>query len=248
MSKTILITGASEGIGAATAIAASKQGYTVCLNYRNNKEGAEEVKNKILSLRGQAYIFKADVSIEDQVAKMFRDIDQQVGTITSLVNNAGIIESQMQFVNMPLARIKKIFDINVLGTMICTQEAIKRMSTKTNGQGGSIVNVSSMSAKLGSPHEYIDYAASKGAVDTFTIGLAKEIAIENIRVNGIRPGIIDTAIHAKGGEAGRPERLQSHIPLQRPGTAEEVANAIMWLLSDEASYVTGTIIDVSGGR
>lgn len=248
MKKVLLITGGSEGIGAATALLAARQGYVVCINYVQNHDAARSVVEKIGEAGGIAYAFQADVADEQQVVKMFNDIDTLVGTITALVNNAGIIETQSLLVDMSAARIRKTFDTNVLGSLLCAREAVKRMSTRLGGTGGSIVNVSSAAARIGAPFEYIDYAASKGAIDAMTLGLSKEVAEEGIRVNCVRPGIIYTAIHGKAGEPNRVDRLKNNVPMKRGGEPEEVANAILWLLSDEASYVTGIMVDVAGGR
>jgi NAD(P)-dependent dehydrogenase (short-subunit alcohol dehydrogenase family) len=248
MNKIILVTGASEGIGAATAYGASQQGYIVCINYRKNRDSADKLVQTIKEDGGEAFAFGADVSIEEEVVKLFATIDKEVGVLTALVNNAGIIEPQQRLVDMSAERLQKVFSTNVFGSFLCAREAIKRMSSKLGGKGGSIVNVSSMAAVHGAPNEFVDYAASKGAIDTMTLGLAREVAEEGIRVNGVRPGIIYTDIHAKGGQPDRVERLAGMIPMKRGGTAEEVANAILWLLSDEASYVTGSIVNVSGGR
>lgn len=244
----MLITGGSQGIGAATATLAAKRDYTVCINYNENEAAASEIVSKINASGGKSIAIKADVSKEEEVVRLFEYIDKNVGAISALVNNAGIIEPQMRFVDMKLERWQKVLATNVIGSFLCAREAIKRMSTKNKGAGGSIVNLSSVAARLGAPFEYIDYAASKGAIDSMTIGLAKEVAEENIRVNGVRPGIIDTGLHAKGGDPGRFERMQSTIPIKRGGQPEEVANTILWLLSEEASYVTGAIFDVTGGR
>jgi NAD(P)-dependent dehydrogenase (short-subunit alcohol dehydrogenase family) len=222
----MIVTGASRGIGAATARLAVARGYAVCLNYRA----------------------QADVSIEADVLRMFETVDRELGRVTALINNAGMLESQMPVTSMSAERIARVLNINVIGPFLCAREAVKRMSTRRGGQGGSIVNVSSMAARLGSPNEYVDYAAAKGAIDTFTVGLAKEVAAEGIRVNAVRPGLIYTDMHASGGEPGRIERLKDSVPLKRGGQPEEVANAILWLASNEASYTTGTFIDVSGGR
>ncbi|HEX6225870.1 MAG TPA: SDR family oxidoreductase, partial [Chryseolinea sp.] len=241
MEKIILITGGSQGIGASTAILAAKKNYYVCVNYHHNDLAAAQVVEKIRFGGGKALAFKADISKEDEVIRLFNDIDNNVGKISALVNNAGIIESQRRFIDMNAVRLQNIFTTNVIGSFLCAREAIKRMSTKSGGKGGSIVNLSSIAARLGAPFEYIDYAASKAAIEAMTIGLAKEIAEEGIRVNAVRPGTIRTDIHAKAGEPGRIERIQSMIPMKRAGEPEEVANLIMWLISDEASYVTGAI-------
>jgi NAD(P)-dependent dehydrogenase (short-subunit alcohol dehydrogenase family) len=248
MKKVILITGGSQGIGASTARLAAKNGYMVVINYHQNHTAATELVREIEEDGGEAIAFQADVSDEKEIESLFVKIDSKVGSVTALVNNAGIIDSQMRFIDMTAARLHKTFATNVMGSFICAREAIRRMSTKNKGTGGSIVNVSSIAARLGAPFEYIDYAASKGAIESMTIGLAKEIAEENIRVNAVRPGLIRTDIHTKAGEPGRIERLQNTIPLKRAGLPEEVAQTILWLLSNEASYVTGAIIDVTGGR
>lgn len=246
--KNILITGASRGIGAATALLAANKGYKVCINYQRNHQAATEIQNKIKHQGGHVCLLQADVSDEQQVTAMFQQLDEEVGPITALVNNAGILETQTTLEHIDATRLQRIFQTNVFGSFLCAREAVKRMSTQRGGNGGSIVNLSSIAARLGAPMEYIDYAASKGAIDSMTIGLAKEVADQGIRVNAVRPGIIDTEMHASGGEPGRVERLASSIPIQRGGNADEVAAAILWLLSDEASYTTGSFIDVSGGR
>jgi NAD(P)-dependent dehydrogenase (short-subunit alcohol dehydrogenase family) len=248
MSKIILITGGSDGIGASTAELAAKQGYTVCINYRQNHIAANRIVEKINDEGGLAYAFQADVSVEAEVVEMFASIDNQAGRIDALVNNAGIVESQQRLVDMSAERLHRVFAVNAIGSILCAREAIKRMSVKYQGNGGCIVNISSMGARLGSPFEYIDYAATKGAIDTMTIGLSKEVAEDQIRVNAIRPGVIQTDIHGKAGEPGRVERMKEMIPMKRGGLPEEVAKSILWLLSDEASYITGAILDVSGGR
>jgi NAD(P)-dependent dehydrogenase (short-subunit alcohol dehydrogenase family) len=227
---------------------AAKKGYTVCINYHQNASAANNVVTKIKQEGGEAFAFQADVSKEDQVMRMFEYMDSNVGRISALVNNAGIIASQCRFIDMTAERLQQIFATNITGSFLCAREAVKRMSTHRQGSGGAIVNLSSVAARMGAPFEYVDYAASKGAIDTMTIGLAKEVADENIRVNAVRPGIIYTEIHTKGGDPGRIERLQQAIPLKRAGQPEEVANMILWLISDEASYVTGAIFDVTGGR
>lgn len=248
MQPVMLITGASRGIGAATALLAAERGYAVALNYRREREAAAALVAKITAVGGTARAFAADVANEDDVLRLFGEVDDAFGRLDVLVNNAGILERQMRLEDMDVARLQRVFAVNVTGTFLCCREAVKRMAHKHGGDGGSIVNVSSMASRLGSPNEYIDYAAAKGAVDSLTIGLAKEVASEGIRVNAVRPGLIRTEIHASGGEPGRVERLQSAIPLGRGGEAEEVARAILFLASDESSYSTGSFVDVSGGR
>ena len=245
---TLIVTGASTGIGAATALLAARRGYAVAVNYLRQHEAAGEVVNAIQKKGGQAIALPADVSQEADVVSLFERVDRELGRVTALVNNAATLETQMRLEAMDAARLHRIFSINVVGSFLCAREAVRRMSTRHGGSGGSIVNVSSGAARYGSPGEYIDYAASKGAVDTFTIGLAREVAEEGIRVNAVRPGHIYTSLHAKGGEPDRVNRVKSLVPMQRGGQPEEVAAAIVWLLSAEASYVTGTILDVSGGR
>jgi NAD(P)-dependent dehydrogenase (short-subunit alcohol dehydrogenase family) len=246
--KVIIVTGGSRGIGAATALLAAQRGYAVCVNYVSNREAAESVAGQIRADGGRAITVAGDVSKEEDVLRLFTTTDQELGRVTALVNNAGILEHQSRLDAMSAERITRVLVANVTGSLLCAREAVKRMSTRHGGQGGAIVNLSSMAAKLGGPGEYVDYAASKGAIDAFTIGLAKEVAAEGIRVNAVRPGLIYTDIHASGGEAGRVDRLKDAVPMKRGGTAEEVANAILWLLSEESSYATGTFIDVSGGR
>ena len=248
MRKVLLITGGSDGIGASTAYLASKQDYIVCINYLQNHDSANKIVNDINSQGGQAFAFQADISNEGQVERLFKSIDEQVGSISALVNNAGIIEPQQKFSDMSGERLQKVFATNVFGSFFCAREAIKRMSIKNNGKGGCIINVSSMAAKYGAPFEYIDYASTKGAIDTMTIGLSKEVAEDKIRVNAVRPGIIETKIHGKAGEPNRVERMKELIPMKRGGHPDEVAKTILWLLSDEASYITGVLVDVSGGR
>ncbi|WP_236170990.1 SDR family oxidoreductase [Pseudomonas pseudonitroreducens] len=248
MDKVMLITGASRGIGAATALLAAERGFAVALNYRREQEAAQALVAQITRAGGNARAFAADVANEEDVLRLFREVDEHFGRLDALVNNAGILERQMQLEDMDVARLQRVFAVNVTGTFLCCREAIRRMARKHGGNGGSIVNVSSMASRLGSPNEYIDYAAAKGAVDSLTIGLAKEVAAEGIRVNAVRPGLISTEIHASGGEPGRVERLQSAIPLGRGGDAAEVARAILFLASDESSYSTGSFVDVSGGR
>jgi NAD(P)-dependent dehydrogenase (short-subunit alcohol dehydrogenase family) len=245
MSGVVVITGASRGIGAATARLAAEKGYSVCVNYLQDKAAAEKVAK---GLRTKVVAIQADTSIEADVVRLFKTVDEELGQLTALVNNAGIVLRQSRVENMDAARIQRMMAVNVLGPLLCTREAIKRMSTRHGGKGGAIVNVSSGASRLGSPGEYVDYAASKGAVDSMTIGLAKELAGEGIRVNAVRPGFINTEIHASGGEPNRIERVKDGIPMKRGGEPEEVARAILWLLSDESSYSTGAILDATGGR
>jgi NAD(P)-dependent dehydrogenase (short-subunit alcohol dehydrogenase family) len=246
--KVMIVTGGSRGIGAAVAHLAAEQGYAVCVGFLNHPEAAADVVSSLRQLGAKAMAVRADVAIEDDVVRMFRQVDATLGRVTALVNNAGILRPQSRVENMDWARIEAVFLTNVVGSFVCAREAVRRMSTQRGGSGGAIVNVSSRASRLGSPGEYVDYAASKAAVDTLTIGLAKEVAAEGIRVNAVAPGIIDTEIHASGGEPGRLERLKDSIPMKRGGTAQEVAKAILWLLSDDSSYTTGATIDVSGGR
>jgi NAD(P)-dependent dehydrogenase (short-subunit alcohol dehydrogenase family) len=248
VSKIVLITGGSRGIGAATAHLAAQRGYTVCISYLNNAAAAEAVVADIVSAGGAALALQADVSVEAELVRLFAQIDARLGPLAALVNNAGVLEQQARVEQMDAARLQRVFATNVLGSFLCAREAVRRMSTRNGGSGGAIVNLSSGASRLGSPNEYVDYAASKGAIDTFTIGLAKEVAAEGIRVNAVRPGLIYTEIHASGGEPERVERLKLSVPMQRGGSAEEVAQTIVWLLSDEASYVTGALLDVTGGR
>ena len=246
--KIIVVTGGSRGIGAATAQLAAARGYAVCINYVSNRSAADAVAAGIVKAGGRAIAVAADMASEADIVRLFATVDKELGPLTALVNNAGILERQIRVEEMTAERINRVLITNITGSLLCAREAVRRMSTRHGGRGGAIVNLSSMAAKLGGPGEYVDYAASKGAIDAFTIGLAKEVAVEGIRVNAVRPGLIYTDIHASGGEAGRVDRLKDAVPMKRGGTAEEVGNAIMWLLSDEASYATGTFIDVSGGR
>ncbi|WP_300710085.1 SDR family oxidoreductase [Limnohabitans sp.] len=248
MNKVLLVTGGSRGIGAATALLAAQQGWSVAVNYTANSLAADEVVRQIRAAGGQAIAVKADVAEEDQVLRMFEHIDAKMGRLHGLVNNAGVVDVTARVDEMSVARWKRMFDINVIGSLICAREAVRRMSTKHGGEGGSIVNVSSAAARLGAPGQYVDYAAAKGAIDAFTIGLAKEVGGEGIRVNAVRPGLIETDIHASGGLPNRVKDLQHLVPAQRGGTAEEVAQAIVWLLSEQASYTTMSFLDVSGGR
>jgi NAD(P)-dependent dehydrogenase (short-subunit alcohol dehydrogenase family) len=244
----IIITGGGRGIGAATARLAARKGYAVCVNYLRDRAAAESVVHEIRGNEGRAIAVAGDVSLEKDVLSVFQECDRSLGRLTALVNNAGIVERQSRVEDMDGPRLQRMFATNVIGPFLCAREAIRRMSTKHGGKGGAIVNVSSGAARLGSPGEYVDYAASKGAVDTMTIGLAKELAAEGIRVNCVRPGFVNTEIHASGGEPNRIERLRDSIPMKRGGEPEEVARAILWLLSGEASYSTGAILDVTGGR
>lgn len=248
MKKIILITGGSRGIGAATAHLAALHGYAVAISYVHNRAAADMVVKGINAAGGQAVAVQADVALEADVLRLFSHVDKGLGRVTALVNNAGVLEAQSRVEHMTAERITRVFATNVLGSFLCAREAVRRMSTAHGGPGGAIVNLSSRASKLGSPGEYVDYAASKAAVDTLTIGLAKEVATEGIRVNAVSPGLIETDIHASGGEPGRVERLKASVPMGRGGTAEEVAQAVLWLLSDAASYTTGTVLDVSGGR
>jgi NAD(P)-dependent dehydrogenase (short-subunit alcohol dehydrogenase family) len=248
MRKVVLVTGGSRGIGAATCILAAQKGWDVAVNYTSNAQAAEEVVQQIKAAGGRAMAFQADVANEEQVLAMFQKVRTELGPLQGLVNNAGVVDVSARLDQMSMARWRRMFDINVLGSMLCAREAILQMSTQHGGQGGSIVNLSSAAARLGSPGQYLDYAAAKGAIDSFTLGLAKEIAADGIRVNAIRPGLIDTDIHASGGIPNRVKELEHLVPAKRGGTAMEVAQAIVWLLSDEASYTTMSLIDVSGGR
>jgi len=248
MNKIVIITGSSRGIGAATAILAAERGYAVCVHYLHNGAAADAVVDTIERAGGKAIAVAADIAVETDVIRLFETVDRTWGPLTALVNNAGILDKQMRVEDMSAARLNRIFTTNITGYFLCAREAVRRMSTKHRGMGGAIVNVSSGAARLGSPGEYVDYAASKGAIDTMTIGLAQEVAAEGIRVNAVRPATIYTDIHASGGEPGRVDRVKESVPMKRGGETVEVARAILWLLSDEASYSTGTFIDVTGGK
>lgn len=248
MGKVLLVTGGSRGIGAATARLAAQRGWAVAVNYHRQAAAAEAVVADIRAAGGTALAIAANVADEAGVAQLFAEVEAQLGPLSALVNNAGILETQMRLDDMDVARWQRILATNVIGPMLCCRAAVKRLSNRYGGQGGAIVNVSSLAARTGSPNEYIDYAASKGALDTLTIGLAKEVAAEGIRVNGVRPGFIYTDMHADGGEPSRVDRVKSAVPMLRGGQPEEVAAAILWLLSDEASFTTGSFIDVAGGR
>jgi NAD(P)-dependent dehydrogenase (short-subunit alcohol dehydrogenase family) len=243
MAKVMIVTGGGRGIGAATARLAAQRGYKVCVNYARDRASAEKLAKEIGGIAVQA-----DVAVESQVLHMFEEVDKKLGRLSVLVNNAGIVDRAARLEDISLERIERMFAVNVTGSLLCAREAIKRMSTRHGGQGGSIINLSSIAAKLGAPGQYVDYAAAKGAIDVFTIGLSKEVGPEGIRVNAVRPGVIKTEIHAAGGEPGRAERIGASAPLGRAGEAEEIANAILWLASDEASYVSGALFDVAGGR
>ncbi|MGE5834440.1 MAG: SDR family oxidoreductase [Acidobacteriota bacterium] len=244
----VVITGGSRGIGAATARLTAQRGYSVCVNYRRHEDAAAAVVKAIEGDGGRAIAVAADVAVESDVIRLFDAVDHRLGSLVGLVNNAGVLETQMRVEEMDSARLQRIFATNVFGAFMCAREAVRRMSTKHGGHGGAIVNVSSGAARLGAPNEYVDYAASKGAIDTLTIGLAREVAEDGIRVNAVRPGFIYTEMHASGGEPNRVDRVKEFVPLKRGGTANEVAQAIVWLLSGDASYTTGAFIDVTGGR
>ena len=244
----VLITGGSRGIGAATALLAAHRGFAVAINYARQADAAQALVQRIEAEGGRAIAVQADVGDEAQVLAMFAEVDAKLGRISALVNNAGIVDAKARLDEMSVERLERMMRINVVGAFVCAREAVRRMSTRHGGNGGVIVNLSSAAARLGSPGQYIDYAASKGAIDTLTTGLAKEVAEEGIRVNGVRPGLIDTEIHASGGDPDRAFQLAPTVPMKRTGTAQEVANAIVWLLSGDASYVTGATIDVTGGR
>jgi NAD(P)-dependent dehydrogenase (short-subunit alcohol dehydrogenase family) len=248
MQKIVLITGGSRGIGAATALLAAQRDYAVAVNYTTNSLAADEVVRSIRAGGSTAITVQADVAVEAQVIAMFEKVDAKLGRLTALVNNAGVVDVASRVDGMDVVRLQRMFNTNILGSFVCAREAVKRMSTLYGGTGGSIVNVSSAAARVGSPGQYVDYAASKGAIDTFTLGLAKEVALEGIRVNAVRPGIIDTDIHASGGQPDRARQVAPQVPMQRPGTALEVAQAIVWLMESDASYTTGTLLDVAGGR
>lgn len=252
MVKTILITGGSRGIGRATAIMAGQRGWSVGVNYAGNEQAAQDTVQAVHAAGGRAVAIKGDVAVEADVIAMFDTVEQAFGELDGLVNNAGIVAPTADLADMSIDRLKRLFDINILGSFLCAREAARRMSTKRGGhnpgRGGAIVNLSSAAARIGSPNLFVDYAASKGAIDTFTIGLSKELGPEGIRVNAVRPGIIETDIHASAGEPDRAARLAPTVPLRRSGTADEVAEAIIWLLDDASSYVTGALLDVAGGR
>lgn len=248
MNKVILITGGSRGIGAATALLAARKGYDVCINYLQNEKAAAQIVDTIQKEGRRALAISADVSDPNEVTRLFKEFDKTFDHLDGLVNNAGILETQMKVTDMLPDRLQRVFSANVFSTFYCSVEAIKRMSKGKGGNGGSIVNLSSVASRTGSPNEYVDYAAAKGAIDSFTLGLSKEVAAEGIRVNAVRPGFIYTDIHASGGEPNRVDRVKEMVPMKRGGHPEEVATAVVWLLSDEASFTSGTFIDVAGGR
>ncbi|AZO57478.1 MULTISPECIES: SDR family oxidoreductase [unclassified Mesorhizobium] len=246
--KVLLVTGGSRGIGAAICRLGAKAGYRVAVNYASNKAAAYALVAEIKASGGDAVAVRGDVGKETDIVAMFGAVDRAFGRLDAFVNNAGIVDVKARVDEMDVSRLERMMRINVVGSFLCAREAVKRMSTRHGGSGGAIVNISSAAATLGSPGEYVDYAASKGAIDTFTIGLAREVALEGIRVNAVRPGIIDTEIHASGGQPDRIERFRDLLPMKRAGTADEVAGAVLYLLSDAASYTTGAILNVSGGR
>ena len=248
MTYVAIITGGSRGIGAAAAVLAARNGYRVCVNYARNEAAADAVVGEIAEAGGTALAVRGDVAVEADVVRLFETAERQLGAVTALVNNAGVVDLAERVDAMSFDRLMRMMTVNVVGSFVAAREAVKRMSTKYGGKGGSIVNLSSVAARLGAPGNYVDYAASKGAIDTFTLGLALEVAREGIRVNAVRPGIIDTDIHASGGIPDRVEKMRGSVPMAREGSAQEVSEAILWLLSDKSSYTTGSIIDVSGGR
>lgn len=246
--RVVLITGGSRGIGAATAVLAAEKGWNVVISYRSQEDKARAVVTQIEAMGQKGLAIKSDVGSEAEVIALFEKIDKEFGRLDALVNNAGVLETACTVVEMSVARLQRVFNVNVVGSFVCAQQAIKRMALSNGGKGGSIVNLSSAASRLGSANEFVDYAASKGAIDTFTVGLSKEIGGDGIRVNAVRPGLILTDIHADSGDANRPERLKEGVPMGRSGSAREVATSIVWLMSEEASYVNGALIDVAGGR
>jgi NAD(P)-dependent dehydrogenase (short-subunit alcohol dehydrogenase family) len=248
MQKSVIVTGGSRGIGAAISLGAAERGYEVCVNYLSNKAAATDIVQQITDLGGKAIAVQGDMSKEPDIMAMFATVDRELAPLHALVNNAGVVDMKARVDEMTADRLSRMFAINLTGPFLCAREAIKRMSTMYGGDGGSIINISSIASRLGGPGEYVDYAASKGGIDAMTLGLSKELAEEGIRVNAVRPGVIRTDIHASGGQPGRIERVKGMIPMQRAGEPEEISAAVLWLLSDEASYTTGALLDVSGGR
>jgi len=248
MDRSVIVTGGSRGIGAAIAIGAAAKGYQVCVNYFGNQQAADDLVNAIEASGGNALAIQADMADEQDILRMFETVDAELAPLAALVNNAGIVDLKARVDEMTAERLTRMFATNVTGPFLCAREAIRRMSTAHGGDGGNIVNISSVAARLGAPGEYVDYAASKGAIDSMTLGLSKEIAAEGIRVNAVRPGVIYTDIHESGGQPGRVDRVKHMVPMRRGGEAQEIADAALWLMSDEASYVTGALLDVSGGR
>ena len=248
MREVMLVTGGSRGIGAVTAVLAAERGYDVAIGYRQDSGAAESVAGRVRAIGGRAQTIRADVADEEDVERMFAAVDAELGTLAVLANNAGTLDLQMRVDEMTVERVERTFAVNVLGVFLCCRAAVRRMSTRYGGAGGRIVNVSSAASRLGSAGEYVDYAASKGAVDTMTLGLAQEVAGEGIRVNAVRPGIVHTGLHALGGEPERVDRMKAGVPMKRGGEPVEVARAILWLASDESSYTTGSFLDVAGGR
>lgn len=244
----LLVTGGGRGIGAATALRAARAGWDLALNCRRDRAAAEGVAEAVRRLGRRALVLPADVSDPEQVQALFDTVRRQLGPLRGLVNNAGVVDVAQRVDEMSPARLQRMFAVNVLGSFYCAQQALRQMSTRHGGAGGAIVNLSSVAARLGAPGQYVDYAAAKGAIDSFTLGLAREVAAEGVRVNAVRPGIIDTEIHASGGQPERARQLAPQLPMQRAGTADEVAALVCWLLSDEAGYTTGALVDVSGGR
>ncbi|MEP7056735.1 MAG: SDR family oxidoreductase [Caldimonas sp.] len=246
--RTVLVTGGGRGIGAATSWLCAQRGWHVAVNYANDRAAAERIVDRIVAAGVRARALQADVADEAQVLRLFETIDREMAPLGALVNNAGVVDRPARVDEMSRQRLERMFAINVVGSMLCAREAVTRLSTRHGGRGGTIVNLSSAAARLGAPGQYVDYAAAKGAIDVFTLGLAKEVATEGIRVNAVRPGIIETEIHASGGQPDRARQIAPLVPMQRAGSAEEVAEAIVWLLSDASSYTTGAVIDVTGGR
>lgn len=248
MDRSVIVTGASRGIGRAIALGAAQAGYQVCVNYLRDETAAREVVSEIEAGGGKAIAVQADMASEADILRMFKTVDETLAPLGALVNNAGIVDKASPVLGMSFERLTRMFSTNITGPFLCAREAVIRMSTAEGGNGGVIVNISSVAAKLGSPNEYVDYAASKAAIDTMTLGLAKEVAAEGIRVNAVRPGVIYTDIHASGGEPDRVNRVKGMVPMQRGGEAQEIADAVLWLMSEKSSYVTGSLLDVSGGR